>query len=142
MAISVEQRFALLSALGANIDWNALTIEQVQAGITGDLKRVGREATLFIQSGCQVQIGEYFRETGEISIQLPALKRPTFKDIQKKYDYIKSMSVIPPRKNRSPWSLRPCLCRAMAILSTARNTRSDRAQTQCSSRPPTPRLAH
>jgi hypothetical protein len=91
MAISVDQRFALLSALGANIDWNSLTTEQVQAGITGDLKRVGRKATLFIQSGFQVQIGEYFHETGEISIQIPALKRPTLKELQSKYDWIKSL---------------------------------------------------
>ena len=51
----------------------------------------GKQATLFIQSGFQVQIGEYFRETGEISIQLPALKRPTLEQLQSKYDWIKSV---------------------------------------------------
>lgn len=93
MTISADQRFALLATLGANIDWDSLTTAQVQAGITGngDLKRVGKEATLFIQNGFRVQIGEYFRETGELSIQLPALKRPTLKDLQAKYDWIKSI---------------------------------------------------
>jgi hypothetical protein len=93
MAISVDQRFALLSTLGANIDWNSLTTEQVQAGITGngDLKRIGKETTLFIQNGFRVQIGEHFRETGELSIQLPALKRPTLGELQSKYDLVKSI---------------------------------------------------
>jgi hypothetical protein len=36
-------------------------------------------------------ISEYFRETGELSIHLPALKRPTLKELQSKYDWIKSI---------------------------------------------------
>jgi hypothetical protein len=90
MAINVEQRFALLSAFGANIDWNSLTTEQVQAGISNP-QLSGKQATLFIQCGYQVQIGEHFRETGEISIQLPALKRPTLKELQANNDWIKSI---------------------------------------------------
>jgi hypothetical protein len=90
MAINLEQRFALLSAFGANIDWNSLTTEQVQAGIA-DPQLSGKQATLFIQCGFQFQIGEHFRETGELSIQLPALKRPTLKEIQSKYDWVKSI---------------------------------------------------
>ncbi|MGD1003049.1 MAG: hypothetical protein ABR884_00540 [Minisyncoccia bacterium] len=34
---------------------------------------------------------ELFRETGELSIQLPALKRPTLGETQSKYDWIKSI---------------------------------------------------
>lgn len=34
---------------------------------------------------------EFFRETGELSITIPALKRPTLKDLQAKYDWIKSI---------------------------------------------------
>jgi hypothetical protein len=88
--ISVEQRFALLAAMGANIDWDSLTTEQIQAGIKNP-QLTGKQATLFIQSGYSVQIGEYFRETGELSIQLPALKRPTLKELQKNNDWIKSI---------------------------------------------------
>lgn len=34
---------------------------------------------------------EYPRETGELTIQIPALPRPTLKDIQKKYPWVKSI---------------------------------------------------
>lgn len=88
--ISVEQRFALLAAMGANIDWDRLTTEQIQAGIENP-QLTGKQATLFIQSGYSVQIGEYFRETGELSIQLPALKRPTLKELQANNHWIKSI---------------------------------------------------
>jgi hypothetical protein len=88
--ISVEQRFALLAAMGANIDWDSLTIEQIQAGIKNP-QLTGKQATLFIRSGYSVQIGEHFRETGDVSIQLPALKRPTLKELQASNDWIKSI---------------------------------------------------
>jgi hypothetical protein len=90
MAINVEQQFAYLAALGANTDWKSLTTQQLQAGMN-DPVALGKQHTLFLQAGCQVQIGEHFRETGEVSIQLPALKRPTFKEIQSKYDWVKSI---------------------------------------------------
>jgi len=90
MAISVEQQFAYLAALGANTDWKSLTTQQLQAGMD-DPVALGRSHTLFLQVGCQIQIGKHFRETGEVSIQLPALKRPTLKELQSKYDWIKSI---------------------------------------------------
>jgi hypothetical protein len=93
MSISVDQRFALLAAMGANIDWDKLTTEQVQLGITGDLKRLGKEATLFVQVGFRVQIGDYFRNTGELSIKIPALKRYTLEQIQEKHPGMNIVSV-------------------------------------------------
>ena len=93
MSINVEQRFALLASMGANMDWDSLTTEQVQLGITGDLKRLGKEATLFVQVGFQVQIGEYFRDTGELNIKLPALKRYTLEQLQEKYPGMDIVSV-------------------------------------------------
>jgi hypothetical protein len=90
MSINVEQQFAYLAAVGANMDWKSLTTQQIQAGMK-DPVALGKQHTLFLQVGCQVQIGEHFRETGEISIQLPALKRPTLEQLQSKYDWIKSI---------------------------------------------------
>jgi hypothetical protein len=84
MAISVEQQFAYLAAVGANTDWRSLTTQQVQAAMK-DPVALGKQHTLFLQAGCRVQVGEYFRETGEISIQIPALKRPTLEYLQAKY---------------------------------------------------------
>jgi hypothetical protein len=90
MAISVEQQFAYLATLGANTDWKSLTTQQLQAGMSDPIA-LGKEHTFFLQAGCHIQVGEYFRETGEVSIQLPGLKRPTLKELQSKYDWIKSI---------------------------------------------------
>lgn len=85
--VSVDQRFALLAAFGANMDWDSLTSEQVQVGIT-EAQRAGREATLFVQSGCRVQAGNFWRETKDFTVQIPALARPDLAALQAKYDWI------------------------------------------------------
>jgi len=90
MGIRVEQQFAYLAAVGANMDWSSLTTQQLQTGMRDPIA-LGKQHTLFLQVGCQVQIGERFRETDEVSIQLPALKRPTLEELQSKHDGIKSI---------------------------------------------------
>lgn len=35
--------------------------------------------------------GDFFRETGEFTIKIPALKRPTLEELQEKYNWIKSI---------------------------------------------------
>lgn len=50
---SVDQRFALLAALGANTDWESLTTEEIQVGIL-EAKRAGRAFTLFVKNGLGV----------------------------------------------------------------------------------------
>lgn len=74
--ISVDQRFELLTKLGENIDWDLLTTEQVQIGIR-EAKRAGAEVTVLARNGFRIQVGDFFHETGEVSIQIPALARPT-----------------------------------------------------------------
>src|SRR3989344_1711564 len=94
MNISVDQRFALLSALGAMTSWNELTVEQVQAGISGkkeEMERVGNEMTAFIRNGFRTQVGDFFHETGELTIQIPALPRPTLEELQAKFNWVKSI---------------------------------------------------
>ncbi|MGC9603348.1 MAG: hypothetical protein ABSF47_02660 [Minisyncoccia bacterium] len=77
--ISVEQRFAVLAKLGENVDWNSLTREQVQVGIT-DSERAGREATEFIRNGfC---LNDIFRIIETLSIPIPALSRPNLEELQ------------------------------------------------------------
>ena len=82
--ISVDQRFALLAKIGENMNWDLLTTEQVQVGIS-EAKRAGAEATAFVQNGFRVQVGDFFRETGEVVIQIPPLARPTFEELQSKF---------------------------------------------------------
>ena len=88
--ISVEQRFSLLAKLGENIDWESLTKDQVQAGIR-EAQRAGAEATAFILNGFRIQVGDFFRETGEVTIAIPALPRPTLEELRGKFDWIKSI---------------------------------------------------
>ena len=83
--VSVDQRFA---ALGAHIDWDSLTTEQVQVGIQEAHTFVGQEATRFIANGFRV-ISDSFRETGELTLQIPALPRPTLAELQAKFDWVK-----------------------------------------------------
>lgn len=94
-AVSVDQRFALLAAFGANMDWDSLTSEQVQVGIR-EAQRAGREATLFVQGGCRIQAG-YWRETGELTLQMPALPRPDLAALRMKYEWINGI-----REDNSP----------------------------------------
>ena len=93
MAISVEQRFTVLAKIGENIDWDSLTTEQVQVGVT-ESERAGAEATAFFRNGCRVQVGDFFLETGELTIQIPALARPTPEQLRKKYSWIKEENGI------------------------------------------------
>lgn len=90
MTISVGQQFAVLAKLGENIDWDSLTTEQVQVGIR-ESARAGVEATAFIRNGFRIQVGDFFRETGEVAIQIPALPRPTLAELQAKFSWIKEI---------------------------------------------------
>jgi len=91
--ISAEQRFALFTALGAKTKWNELTTEQVQAGISGtdeELVCAGNEFTLFIRNGFRMQMVDLFRDTGELTIQIPALPRPTLVELRAKHSWVKA----------------------------------------------------
>ncbi len=93
MTISVEQRFTVLAKLGENIDWNSLTTEQVQVGVI-ESERAGAETTAFFRNGFRVQVGDFFRETGELTIRIPALARPTLEQLRAKYSWIRKENGI------------------------------------------------
>jgi hypothetical protein len=95
--ISVDQRFALLSTLGAKTRWERLTPPQVQLGIAGsaeELDRIGDEFTAFVESGFRLCIGNFLRDTGELSIPIPALPRPTLYELRNKYPQIEAKGGI------------------------------------------------
>ena len=87
---STDQRFALLAALGTNTNWDALAVEEVQVGIT-EGQRAGAEFTQFVKNGFRIQVGDFFRDTGELTLKLPALRRPTLAELQAKFSFIKSI---------------------------------------------------
>lgn len=80
--ISVDQRFALLAKLGENIDWDSLTTEQVQVGIRETRTFAALEFENFIRNGFQMKTRNFFRETGEFTLKIPALPRPTLNELR------------------------------------------------------------
>jgi hypothetical protein len=67
------------------------------------------------KSGAKTIFTDLFRETGEVSIQFPALKRPTLEYLQSKYDWIKSIE----RDTSTEESVTLSLATVLAAGSTA-----------------------
>lgn len=88
--ISVEQRFALFAKLGENLNWDSLTSDQVQVGIREAHTFAARGFEIFIRNGFRVQ-DDFFRETGELMIKIPALPRPTLAKLREKYFLIEQI---------------------------------------------------
>lgn len=97
MAISVDQRFALLAKLGENADWDSLTTEQVQLGVL-DGRRVGQEFTAFMRNGFWSAPAGIFRSTDDVyeTICIPALPRPTPKELER-FEIRKILNDISPQ---------------------------------------------
>jgi len=93
--ISVDQRFKSLATLGENTDWDSLTSEQVQVCMSSsaEMQSAGENYTKFVKNHyrVQVQLVDLFRDTGELTIEIPALPRPTLEELQKEYSSIKSI---------------------------------------------------
>ena len=53
------------------------------------MQRAGAEYTRFVQFGYQAQIVNLFHDTGELSIPIPALPRPTLDELRSKFPWIK-----------------------------------------------------
>lgn len=98
--ISVNQRFALLAKLGENLNWDSLTPDQVQVGIREAHTFAARELEAFIRNGFRVQIDDFFRATGEVTIRIPALPRPTLAELREKYSWIREENGI--KRDTSP----------------------------------------
>ncbi len=85
-----KQHFTLLSTLAANANLGQFTTEQIQVGIS-EPERAGQEFALFVANGFRVQAEDFFRDTNELTIQVPALPRPTLTELQSKFDWVKSI---------------------------------------------------
>jgi hypothetical protein len=95
--ISAEQRFALLSALAANGNWDGITTEQVQLGIREAHNFAGREFTAFIRNGFRMQIESFLRYVcymEDPTIEIPALKRPTLEELRGRESWIRAENGI------------------------------------------------
>ncbi|MFH0806583.1 MAG: hypothetical protein V1885_02570 [Candidatus Brennerbacteria bacterium] len=92
--ISVDQRFGSLATLGGNTAWDDLTVDEVQLihREPGVAKRAGADYTRFVKNGycVQIQVVDVFRDTGELSIPIPALARPTLAELRAKFPGIRA----------------------------------------------------
>ncbi|TSC75555.1 MAG: hypothetical protein G01um101430_397 [Parcubacteria group bacterium Gr01-1014_30] len=89
ITVSAEQRLELAMSLLRNADWSRLTPESVQVVIDAAPKSAGREFTYFVENGGWVQVGDFFRETGELAIQIPALPRLKLAELREKFLWIR-----------------------------------------------------
>lgn len=92
-AVSRGQALQVSARVATQINWDELDGDALQSGVI-DLtpENFGRRFTDFLKNGARVQIvGDYFKETGELTIQIPALPRPTLEQLQKRYSFIKSI---------------------------------------------------
>ncbi|MDO8664502.1 MAG: hypothetical protein Q7K44_03095 [Candidatus Liptonbacteria bacterium] len=87
MNVSLEQRFALLTKIGANLDWDSLTSDQVQVGVSKAHAFAAKEFETLVRNGFRIQTEDFFQETGEITIKIPALARPTLKQLREDYPW-------------------------------------------------------
>ncbi len=85
-----KQHFTLLSTLAANADLGQFSKEQIQVGIS-EPERAGAEFAAFVANGFRVQVEDLFLDTGELTIELPALPRPTLEELQKDWAGIESI---------------------------------------------------
>ena len=88
--VSREQSLELMAKLGTNTDWFQLVSEVIQR-IIKDPTSSGREFTRFLANGGQVQVSDFFRETGEFTIDIPVLARPMLAELQAKFSWIRSI---------------------------------------------------
>ncbi|MDE2079667.1 MAG: hypothetical protein KGI73_04790 [Patescibacteria group bacterium] len=96
--ITVNQRFSSLATLGENTNWDSLTPEEVQVCMSSasEMQRAGVEYTKFVKQGyrSQIQMVDLFHDTGELSIPIPALPRPTLDELRSKFPWIRKENGI------------------------------------------------
>jgi len=91
--ITADQSQQVMAALCTNVDWSTIDFEALglQNSAIRDAQEAGRQLTAFLRNGCRVVIESFFRATGELTVQIPALPRPTLEQIQAKYSWIASI---------------------------------------------------
>jgi hypothetical protein len=71
-----------MGSLGMDTPWDELDGGLLQELIELPPKQRGVRFAALLRNECQDLIGEFFKETGEFTIQIPALKRPTLEELQ------------------------------------------------------------
>jgi hypothetical protein len=94
--ISTDQSHQVMAALATNCEWTGIDFQAsgLQDLVIRNQKEAGRQFAAFLRNGCRLLIETFFRETGELSITIPALPRPTFAELRSKHDWIRKENGI------------------------------------------------
>jgi hypothetical protein len=84
--ITADQSQTVMSILTTNVKWSEIDFKTLglQDAVIRDPKGAGKQFEAFLRNGCRMN-EDFFRETGELSIEIPARKRPTFEELREKY---------------------------------------------------------
>jgi hypothetical protein len=91
--ITADQSQAVMAALSTNVDWSSIDFEAcgLQNVAIRDAKQAGAQFAAFLRNGCRLLLEGFLRNTGELTVHIPALKRPTLAQLQAKYAWIKKI---------------------------------------------------
>ncbi len=91
-AVSGGQALQAVASLSVDTPWDELDGDILQKEfIELTPKERGARFAAFFKNGCRINIGDFFRETGEFTLEIPALKRPTLEELRRKDDWIQSI---------------------------------------------------
>lgn len=93
--VSGGQALQVVSSLAVDTFWDELDGDLLQREfIELPPKERGIRFTEFLKNGGRIQIADFFRETGELTIQIPARPQPTLEEIQKRFPGIKAIEGV------------------------------------------------
>lgn len=92
--ITADQSQAVMAAFSTNVDWASIDFEVcgLQDSAIRRATEAGAQFAAFLRNGCRLVEGSFLRKTGELSISIPALSRPTLKQLKKKWPWIKKIA--------------------------------------------------
>jgi len=91
--ITADQSQAVMAALSTNVDWASIDFEVLglQDIAIRDAKEAGAQFAAFLRNRCRLLMESFLRNTGELVIRIPALKRPTLAELQAKWSWIRKI---------------------------------------------------
>lgn len=91
--ITADQSQEVMSIFATGVKWSEVDFDEfgLQDSVIRNKKEACEQFLAFLRNGARMAVEDFFRETGELSIEIPARKRPTLAEIQKKYPWVKSI---------------------------------------------------
>lgn len=91
--ITTDQSHQIIAALTTNCEWSGIDFvaSGLQDLVIRDPRGAGQQFEAFLRNGCRLAVETFFRGTGELTIKIPALKRPTLAELQAEWSGIKEI---------------------------------------------------